>query len=34
VVEALWNEAMFDIKYHARHASAIVIDDPPVSRSR
>jgi hypothetical protein len=27
VVEALWNEAMFDIKYHARHASAIVIDD-------
>jgi endonuclease YncB( thermonuclease family) len=30
VVEALWNEAMFDIKYHVRHASAIVIGDPPL----
>jgi hypothetical protein len=34
VVEALWNEAMFDIKYHAKHGTAIVIDDPPVGRSR
>jgi hypothetical protein len=26
VVDALWNEAMFDIKYHARRASVVVID--------